>query len=270
MKKRILSSIIMAIILVPLFLKGGIVFTLGVYFISLLALKEFLDMKNTKKEHPEFINFISYMMLTLLIFFNVSGEHSKEILVLTMDFRVVAGLFLTFLIPTVLYHDRSKYSINDAFYLIGGIFFLGTSVSLFILFREREFALLIYLLLITIFTDTYAFLTGLLIGKHKLLEEISPKKTWKGTLGGTIFAVFVAVSFYHTVINPETSIWSLTLITTFLSFLGQLGDLFFSAIKRYYGKKDFSNIIPGHGGILDRLDSIIFVVLGYVFFISIL
>ena len=131
MKKRVLSSIVMAIILIPLFLKGGIVFTLGVYFISLLALKEFLDMKNTKKELPEFINFISYMMLTLLIFFNVSGEHSKEILVLTMDFRVVAGLFLTFLIPTVLYHDRSKYSINDAFYLIGGIFFLGTNYNFY-------------------------------------------------------------------------------------------------------------------------------------------
>ncbi|MCI9233926.1 MAG: phosphatidate cytidylyltransferase [Bacilli bacterium] len=270
MKKRIISSVIMTIILVPLFFKGGIIFTLGTYLISLLALKEFLDIKSTKKELPEFINFISYMMMTLLIFFNVSGEHSKEIVALTMDFRVISGLFLTFLIPTLLYHDRSKYSINDAFYLIGGIFFLGTSVSLFILLRERELLLLIYLLLITIVTDTYAFLTGLLIGKHKLLEEVSPKKTWEGTIGGTIFAVFVAVSFYHTVINLEISIWSLVLITTFLSFLGQLGDLFFSSIKRYYGKKDFSNIIPGHGGILDRIDSIIFVVLGYVFFISIL
>ncbi len=270
MKKRILSALIMAIILIPLFFKGGILFTLGVYLISLFALKEFLDMKSTKKELPEFIHFISYMMITLLIFFNVSAEHSKEILILTMDFRVIAGLFLTFLIPTVLYHDKKKYSINDAFYLIGGIFFLGTSVSLFILIRERGILLLTYLLLITIITDTYAFFTGSLIGKHKLLEEISPLKTWEGMIGGTLFAVLVAVSFYHTVINSQTSIWSLILITTFLSFLGQLGDLFFSAIKRYYGKKDFSNMIPGHGGILDRIDSIIFVVLGYVFFISIL
>lgn len=270
MKKRIISSIIMAIILIPLFLKGGILFTLGVYLISLLALKEFLDIKSTKKELPEFINFISYMMMTLLIFFNVSAEHSKEILTLTMDFRVIAGLFLTFLIPTVLYHDRSKYSVNDAFYLIGGIFFLGTSVSLFILFRERDLLLLTYLLLITIITDIYAFLIGILVGKHKLLEDISPKKTWEGVVGGTLFAVFVAVSFYHTVVNPDIAVWNLVLITTFLSFLGQLGDLFFSSIKRYYGKKDFSNMIPGHGGILDRIDSIIFVVLGYVFFITIL
>lgn len=270
MKKRIISAFVMTIILLPIFLKGGIFFTLAVYLISLLGLKEFLDMKSTKKELPEFIHFISYIMLTLLIFFNVSETTIAEKLTLTMDFRVIAGLFLIFFIPTVLYHDKRKYSINDAFYLIGGIFFLGTSMSLFVLLREKGILLLSYLLLITIITDTYALFIGGLIGKHKLLETVSPKKTWEGTIGGTIFAVFIAVSFYLTVIDPQASVWRCILITTFLSFLGQLGDLFFSSIKRYFGKKDFSNLIPGHGGILDRLDSIIFVVLGYVFFISIL
>ena len=65
-------------------------------------------------------------------------------------------------------------------------------------------------------------------------------------------------------------IYVIILMTMFLSILGQFGDLFFSAIKRYYGKKDFSNIMPGHGGILDRLDSIIFVILGFMFFITII
>lgn len=267
MKKRVFSAIIMAIILLPIFLQGGILFTLAVYAISLLSVKEFLDMKSTKKELPAFITFISYIMMTLLIFFTVSTGGNGEKIILTMDFRVIAGLFLIFLIPTVLYHDRSKYSINDAFYLIGGIFFLGTSLSLFILFRNYGIQRLLYLLLITIITDTYAYFVGMLIGKHKLIESVSPKKTWEGTIGGTLFAIFIGVLFYHTVIDSTLSLGILVLITAFLSMIGQFGDLFFSAIKRYYNKKDFSHLIPGHGGILDRLDSIIFVILAYTFFV---
>ena len=76
--------------------------------------------------------------------------------------------------------------------------------------------------------------------------------------------------FYVTVISQTTPVLYVVLASTFLSLLGQFGDLFFSAIKRYYGKKDFSNLIPGHGGVLDRIDSIIFVLLGFMFFISII
>ena len=70
--------------------------------------------------------------------------------------------------------------------------------------------------------------------------------------------------------NPNINILLITVITIFLSILGQLGDLVFSAIKRYYGIKDFSNIMPGHGGVLDRLDSIIFVMLGYMMMFTLL
>lgn len=131
-------------------------------------------------------------------------------------------------------------------------------------------ALLVYLLLVTIFTDTYAYFTGKLIGKNKLLEVISPNKTWEGSIGGTLVGTIIGVLFYQTVINPEVSLIPLIVITFLLSVIGQLGDLFFSAIKRYYNKKDFSNIMPGHGGILDRLDSIIFVMLAFSLFITLL
>ena len=87
---------------------------------------------------------------------------------------------------------------------------------------------------------------------------------------GTLMSVFVSSIYYHTVVDPAFSKTYLLFICLFLSVIGQLGDLAFSAIKRYFGKKDFSNIIPGHGGILDRLDSVIFVALGFIFFISII
>ncbi len=265
MKIRIISAAIALLILIPILISGGLLFDITIFILAILGLKEFLDIKKSKKEIPVFIEFISYIALGLIIFFNSSNNY-----LLSVDYRLIAGVFLTFLIPTVLYHDRALYSVNDAFYLIGGVFFLGTSFSLFILLRSEGLNLLLYLLLISIFTDTFALFTGTLIGKNKLLSNISPKKTIEGMIGGTLLGVFVASVFYNTVIDSTLPLYIVIFMTTFLSIIGQFGDLVFSAIKRYFDKKDFSNIMPGHGGILDRLDSIIFVALGFMFFISLI
>ena len=129
---------------------------------------------------------------------------------------------------------------------------------------------IVYLFMITIMTDTFAYFTGRLIGKHKLLESVSPNKTWEGFFGGLLVATFSSTVFYLTVINPNASLLVVVLFTLLLSIIGQFGDLFFSAIKRYYKVKDFSNIMPGHGGILDRLDSIIFVMIAFSLFMNLI
>lgn len=266
MKKRLISAIIALLLIIPLIINGGILFTLGVYIISMLGLKEFLSVKSKERELPFFIEIISYVIFSLLIFLNITTNN----LMYKIDFRIITGLFLVYLIPIVSYHDNTKYSIVDAFYLIGGVFFLGASFSTLILIRNISMNLLIYLLLITIITDTYAYITGRLIGKHKLLESISPNKTWEGTIGGTLFGTLIPVVFYYICINSSINIFTLICVTLFLSILAQFGDLTFSAIKRHYKVKDFSNIMPGHGGILDRCDSIIFVILGFIIFSSII
>ncbi len=266
MKTRTISAILMLSVFIPVLYLGGIWFDIAVFILALLSLKEFIDMKETKKRLPIFVKLISYLFMTLLIATNIISENAN----LEIDFRILSAFFLTFLIPTVLYHDRSKYSINDAYYLIGGIFFLSLSFVLLSIVRNVRLALIIYLFLITILTDTFAYLTGLLIGKHKMIESVSPKKTWEGSIGGTIMGVFVSTVFYLTIIDPYINIIKISLVGLFLSIIAQFGDLVFSSIKRYFGKKDFSNLIPGHGGILDRLDSIIFVLLGFMFIWTIL
>lgn len=265
MKIRVISAVVSLIIIIPLIIKGGTLYTLGVFVLSAIALREFINMKETKKTIPLFLKIISYVFLTMIILLN--GSREIEFLI---DYRVITGLFLVYLIPIVMYHDNNKYSITDAFYLIGGLFFLGLSFDLLVVIRNIDIHLLIYLILITTMTDTFAYITGYLIGKNKLLEAISPKKTWEGLIGGTIMGVFIASVFYISIVNPKIDLFVLVFITLFLSIIAQLGDLVFSSIKRYFGKKDFSNLMPGHGGILDRMDSIIFAAFGFMFFITFL
>ena len=129
---------------------------------------------------------------------------------------------------------------------------------------------LLYLLLITTMTDTFALLSGMLVGKHKLCPNISPNKTIEGAVGGSIMGTIIASAFYFTVINSSISLVFLIFITCLFTIIGQVGDLVFSSIKRYYDVKDFSNLIPGHGGILDRFDSLIFVTLAFIIIVGLI
>ena len=134
--------------------------------------------------------------------------------------------------------------------------------------REKSIFYFIYIILIATMTDTFALFGGTLFGKHKLCLKISPNKTIEGSVIGTIFGVFISVLFIVFTCKLNINIFVLILITLLLSIMGQFGDLFFSSIKRSFNIKDFSNLIPGHGGILDRLDSLIFISLTYILFMG--
>ena len=154
--------------------------------------------------------------------------------------------------------------------LVISLLFINIAFNLIVVLRNYSLNYLIYLLLITVITDTFAFITGKYIGKTKLAPTISPNKTIEGLIGGLVMGTFIATTFYYVVINPNISLVVLILVTAFLSLVGQLGDLVFSSIKRTFGVKDFSSLIPGHGGILDRFDSLIFVVLSFILVMGII
>ena len=267
MKTRIISAIVAIGLAIPIFIYGGLLFNLTFYVLTLLGLREFLKVREKEKSFPDFIRLISYILITLLYFTNTLKKGNMSF---SIDYRVIAGLFLALLLPVVLYHNPKEYNVKDAFYAVGGVFFLGCSMSLFTFYRNIGLGLIIFLFLITIITDSYALFVGKLIGKNKLLPEVSPNKTWEGTIGGSLIGTFVCTIYYLTVINPNENIFKVSIIVLFLTIIGQFGDLFFSAIKRKFEIKDFGNIMPGHGGVLDRLDSILFVMLTYTFFIGIL
>ncbi len=144
---------------------------------------------------------------------------------------------------------------------IGAFLLLGPwGASMLGLFREGSsfYAIgpMLLLFFSVAFSDTGAYFTGLLIGKHNMSPELSPKKTWEGFGGGVLCTWLVGV-FLGPLLTGIT--WKQGLVFgLFLSIAAPAGDLFFSAIKRYTGIKDYSQLIPGHGGLLDRFDSILF------------
>ena len=266
MKTRFISAVIVVLLAIPIFLCGGIWFKIAFYVLAMLGLREYLNVRAKRKDFPIFIKLIAYLCLTLIYFtFNI-----KTNMAIGADIRYITGLLLVMFVPMLLYKDKNEYNINDACYVTSGVLLLSITMLLATVYRNIGLSLIVFLFLVTVLTDTFAYITGMLIGRHKLLESISPNKTWEGFIGGSVMGTFVSVMFYITVINPNISLPIIILTTLFLSIIGQIGDLFFSAIKRYYKVKDFSNIMPGHGGILDRLDSIMFVILAYSLIITII
>lgn len=251
MKKRVISAIVALIIFIPLIILGGVCFKLGVSIISFLAMREFLKLDGNKKR-PLYVDILFYA-ITLLLTLSIENNEKCYLIAFLLPFILV-----------IYCNDNSKYNADDAFRLVGMSVLIGYVFHNMILIRQDNVKIFIYLFIITIFTDTYAQLGGMLIGKHHLAPKISPKKTWEGSVVGSFFGTLCASVFYIVFVNNNVNILGLVIVTLFLSVLGQLGDLFFSAAKRNHKIKDFSNIMPGHGGVLDRLDSIIFVVIGYI------
>ena len=264
MKSRVLSAIIMTIIFVPLMILGGIPFTIFMALCACLSMHELLKIKDNKKKLPMIIKLFTYLIIIFLLLNNMKNIDFNY----KFDYRFISVIIFLFVSPLVFIGDNDTYNISDSLYLIGITLFLGYSFNLMSIVRNYDLLYFIYLLAISIGTDTFAYISGKLVGRKKLCKTISPNKTVEGMIFGTAMGVFLGGSFYHIFINHSYSLVLLLFITLFLSLVGQVGDLVFSMIKRYYNKKDFSNLIPGHGGILDRFDSLIFIVLAFILLIG--
>ena len=266
MKARIISAVIMIMIFVPFLIIGEIPFAIFMTVLGVCGFYELIKARESKKNFPIILKTIAYLIVICFCMYNANSiEFAYK-----FDYRVMAFIIFLFTSPMVFINNTKKFNLNDALFLIGSLLFVGLSFNLIIITRNYDINYIIYLLLITTITDTFALFTGMLVGKHKLCPTISPKKTIEGLIGGVVMGTFVASAFYYTVINASISIPVLVGITAVLCLIGQLGDLVFSSIKRYYDVKDFANLIPGHGGILDRFDSLIFVTLAFIIFKGIL
>ena len=251
MKMRLIGALILVVVLVPLVILGDIPFEIGVALIAALSFRELLLLFKQKNKLPLVMEVFSYIGVIVVT------------LSLDSILQAIALILMILFIPLIIF-KKNEYSFNSVTSLFGIIIFIGVIYHTVINVRLGSLWELLYLLIITILTDTFALLGGKFFGKNKLLERISPNKTIEGALIGTIVATSISSVFYLFIINPGINVGIIILISFVLSIIGQIGDLVFSAIKREFEIKDYSNLIPGHGGMLDRFDSIAFVSLFYI------
>ena len=265
MKKRVISAIVALLIVIPLLVLGGYWFYTAIGVVGLIAFYELISLRETEKKLPVFIKFVVMIAFLMLMMSGTTND-----VIFSLDYRLLTIVLFMTLIPLIVYTDRKMYNCDDAFYLLGTTFFLGIAFNFLITIRNMGLDYIMYIVLITIMTDTFAHFFGTKIGKNKLCPSVSPNKTVEGLIGGTFFGTFIGSVYFLTFFNTEVGIFYIILTSLFLSLMAQFGDLVFSAIKRKYGVKDYGNIMPGHGGILDRLDSILFAALAFTFVVTLL
>ena len=261
MKQRTVGAIILLSLLICCLIIGSKLFGLVMMIIAILGYNEFFNIKyedNLKKlKFIKLLGIISLMLITL----------NKTFYKIDINITILLPI-LMLSIPIIFYSDNKMYNINDCLYVLGIVYFLGLSFGNIIFLRDTNIAKCIFIFIIAFITDTYAYIGGSLIGRHKF-TSISPNKTIEGIIVGTIMGVLIGTVYYYNVVGNIT-LFQCVSLCIILTLLSEIGDLMFSSIKRYFNKKDYSNIIPGHGGILDRFDSVIYVSLGFSLILSML
>lgn len=246
MKTRVISGTIIGIISVAAILLGGTFFKVIVGFVAVWGTYEFCSSRNHKIIWFEYIIDLIFIILINLFFEKFFGF---------MLCFFVALIILAIFSSNI---DFEEISVNFLETIL-----LGVAVYYMLKVEMQSKWFFGFIIMSVYLTDVFAYIIGSKYGKHKLCEKISPKKTIEGAIGGWAFG-FASTLIYALIMkffNMQVSF--VILCSVFMPIMSQIGDLAFSLIKRHYNIKDFSNLIPGHGGLLDRLDSMIFVLLVY-------
>lgn len=245
---RTLTMIGILAVVIPCLVFGGILMEGLILFIVAVGTYEFSKLADDQLP-------LSFVILLIVL----------EIIGLYLPSRMIfpyVGILYVILLALPVYNER--FTPKDSFIcmsFIGFFILIGNAVQDIYTLGPRFMTLII---VATYSCDTFAYLTGRFFGKHKLNERVSPKKTIEGSIGGWLFGLICSLLFWK-LFMFENEFKLVLLSGIFCPIFGQIGDLAFSAIKRCYGIKDYGNLLPGHGGILDRVDSLLFNVACFYF-----
>lgn len=253
--RRSLTGAAFGIVIIAGIIIDPLVFAIVFSGIQIMMLKEFYSITESEKIHPQKITgYILGVSLFASIFLYISGIVSLNLIFLFIPLPFIVFIF-------ELYRKKENPITNIAFTLLGTIYislpFSLLSLLVFWGHPEKQFypMLLLGVFLILWTYDSVAYLFGMLLGKHRLFERISPKKSWEGVIGGGIFAIIMGI--LNAVIFQSLELTSWIVIALIIIIFGTLGDLVESLIKRSLNIKDSGKILPGHGGVLDRFDSLL-------------
>lgn len=243
MKTRILTALLILACVIPPLIFGGWLIFLLISFIIIVGGIELLGLTEHKGAWPIVIKPMAILCVFVLTF----GDQKLAISLL--------GLFVLLFLSIPVFTD--SFHAKDGFLCISYLTFFYMIAKSFLHIYSLNHMYVWLIIVATYVCDTAAYFCGRFLGSHKLNVRISPKKTWEGAIGGWIFGAALSFVFSWFLI-PEMSMVHMLMASLVLPLTGQIGDLAFSAIKRCFNIKDFSDLLPGHGGVLDRVDSLVF------------
>lgn len=284
MSKRIITAVVLLSLFVPIFLLEMFypAFFVVIILLTLLGAYEMTTILGEDKL-TKYMQ-VLVIVLSLLLMLDTALFMGEGLILEKYTGLPSTNLFMIYLFPLVLLTlmvFNNKYNVKHVGHSLLTIIYVGIGFASILTLRQMGVRFIIYLFTITIVTDMFAFFIGVKFGKHKM-TSISPKKSYEGAIAGTIMATIFGslfALFYDKVpatFNPDghmtllshfsrlgelnrgVQAFIIVPITFASSILGQIGDLVASKLKREYGAKDFGDIFPGHGGVIDRFDSAMF------------
>lgn len=257
MKTRIITAIVLILVFgsVVVFGEGDLefLFSGGIVLLATGAAYEFMVRCHRNKKDILWYHYLPIVMTLGFVLLNVlmfdQSDYYKANMIAIMG--IIFVYLFVYLFDQRMHRGELGVSLLATFYISFG--FIGLAVL-----RQTDLYLLLYLLIITVSTDTFAYFVGIKFGKHRLMPKVSPKKSIEGGIGGLVVATLIGTWFAMHFKLIIDSILIMVLISMSLSIVSQAGDLIASKFKREVGIKDYSNLFPGHGGILDRFDSLVF------------
>ncbi len=271
LKMRVITAVVLLALFMPiLFFSSTVILSLAVSIIISLASWEWgRFIWGVQSRYPIFYSLMIQILLVILIYC-LQGNNPKLITSFS-DFMMlilwVSIIFWLVVVPIIL-SKKLQFSIknNTPLLAIAGLVIFTSNLYAFILLRDKGLWVLLAVLMIVWTADIGAYFTGKKIGKHKLAPQLSPGKSIEGAIGGMLAVCilgFVFFSFnissmnFFNVIGHHYSWMVLIPLSIFLAGMSVVGDLFESQLKRLSGMKDSSGLLPGHGGVLDRLDALL-------------
>jgi len=259
--KRAITSIwYVALISVIVWFGGEPGFTALTVVLGVLAALEFYRMVAASKRPP--LTYFGLVWTALFILSRSSGLLS--LLETRLSPELITPLLLTSALVLsligLLVRRQKEGAFTSWVWTIAGILYIGWLLSHLVALRGLDSGrnLVFLVLFVTWISDTTAFLVGRRFGRHKMAPAISPAKTWEGTMGGVCGAIVVSILFFTpTLFQLPLGCGQVIILSVLVSILGQVGDLIESLLKRNLGVKDSGRLMPGHGGVLDRIDSLI-------------
>lgn len=255
MKKRVITAIVMIAVMIPFFIfSNTVAFPILAAFLAAVGIFEMQRCIGSVKHYAVSVpSLVAAAGMPFIVRYANGGA-------IGYIFFICFAL-ITYTLAVAVF-SKHRFTVDTAALSSSTEVYISFGFSALVMLRDLDHGQYIYFLAFIIpwVTDTFAYFCGRAFGKHKLIPDVSPKKTVEGSIGGTACAVVITLLYgfiIGSVADAEPNYLALALVTFVVSLASQCGDLMMSLVKRQFGIKDYGKLFPGHGGVLDRFDSVI-------------